>query len=120
MYGIAYVIIPTEFASLQAVVDEALAPFRRGGPDDFPREKLAFDDVTASMKRLHTEAITLRTERCRRRSESAHIWRAAKNWHKFCRRFLGGQIAGDRSLSTPQAAEGGGQRPAFTGIYHPL
>ena len=63
MYGIAYVIIPTQFASLQAVLDEALAPFRRGGPDDLPREKLAFDDVTASMKRLHTEAITLRSER---------------------------------------------------------
>ena len=36
MYGIAYVIIPTEFESLQAAFDEALAPFRRGGPDEFP------------------------------------------------------------------------------------
>lgn len=30
MYGLAYVIIPTEFAALQDVRDEALAPFRRG------------------------------------------------------------------------------------------
>ncbi len=63
MYGIAYVILPTEFASLQAVLDEALAPFRRGGPDDFPREKFAFDDVADALKRLHAEATTLKSAR---------------------------------------------------------
>jgi hypothetical protein len=53
MYGLAYVIIPVEFASLQHVLDETLTPFRRGGEDDFPREKLAFDDVTDALRRLH-------------------------------------------------------------------
>jgi hypothetical protein len=62
MYGIAYVIIPTEFASLQAVLDEALAPFRRGGPDEFPRDKLAFDDVTDEIRKLQREAIELKWE----------------------------------------------------------
>jgi hypothetical protein len=59
MYGIAYVIIPTEFESLQAALDEALAPFRRGGPDEFPREALAFDDVTDELRQLHRLPITL-------------------------------------------------------------
>jgi hypothetical protein len=62
MYGIAYVVIPTEFYSLQAVLDEALAPFRRGGVDDFPSDKLAFDDVTETIRRLHREAITLKSD----------------------------------------------------------
>jgi hypothetical protein len=53
MHGLAYAIIPTEFASLQGVLGEALAPFRRGGPEDFPREKLAFDDVTDGLRSLH-------------------------------------------------------------------
>src|ERR1700729_2608990 len=59
MYGIAYVIIPTEFESLQAALDEALAPFRRGGPNEFPREALAFDDVTGELRQLHRLPITL-------------------------------------------------------------
>jgi hypothetical protein len=63
MYGAGYVIIPTEFSSLQAVLDEALAPFRRGGVGDLPREKLAFDDVTDALKRLHAEGITLKSGR---------------------------------------------------------
>ncbi|WP_442754255.1 hypothetical protein ACNHKD_14850 [Methylocystis sp. JAN1] len=62
MYGLAYVIIPTEFASLQGVLDEALAPFRRGGPDEFPREKLAFDDVTDALRRLHDARFEFRVE----------------------------------------------------------
>jgi hypothetical protein len=62
MYGIAYVVIPTEFHSLQAVLDEALAPFRRGGVDDFPSDKLAFNDVTETIRRLHREAITLKSD----------------------------------------------------------
>lgn len=63
MYGVAYVIIPLEFSSLQSVLDELLAPFQRGGVDDFPRAQLAFDDVTEALKRLHAEAITLKSER---------------------------------------------------------
>ena len=62
MYGIAYVIIPTEFASLQSVLDEALAPFRRGGPDECPRAHLAFDDVTDEIRNFHDEQIELKWE----------------------------------------------------------
>src|SRR5208282_595782 len=57
---------------------------------------------------------------CGRRSESALIRRRRENWHKFCREVLAARVRSDRSLSTPQAAGGGGQRPAFTGIYRPL
>ena len=66
MYGIAYVIIPTEFESLQAALDEALAPFRRGGPDEFPREALAFDDVTDELAAASPPADHARGERRRR------------------------------------------------------
>lgn len=62
MYGLAYVIIPAEFASLQSVLDEALAPFRRGGAGDFPREKLAFDDVTNALRRMHEARFDFRIE----------------------------------------------------------
>jgi hypothetical protein len=62
MYGLAYVIIPTEFASLQGALDEALTPFRRGGRDDFPREKLAFDDVTDALRRMHEARFDFRVE----------------------------------------------------------
>jgi hypothetical protein len=62
VYGIAYVIVPTKFASLQRVLDEALAPFRRGGPDEFPREKLAFDDVTDEIRKFQRQTIVLRSE----------------------------------------------------------
>ena len=62
MYGVAYVIIPTEFASLQAALDDALAPFRRGGPGDLPREALVFDDVTEDLRRLHCLPIILKAE----------------------------------------------------------
>jgi len=54
VYGLAYVIIPIEFASLQGELDGALAPFRRGGADAFPHEKLEFDDVTGALRLLHT------------------------------------------------------------------
>lgn len=53
MYGLAYVLIPKSFSSLQAELDQALAPFMRGGDDAFPREKLAFDDATEALKCLH-------------------------------------------------------------------
>lgn len=61
MYGLAYVIIPTEFASLQRALDDALSAFRRGGAAEFPREKLAFDDVTESLKRLHRTRLEIST-----------------------------------------------------------
>jgi hypothetical protein len=53
MYGLAYVLVPSGFASLQSELDHTLARFRRGGDDAFPREKLAFDDATDSLARLH-------------------------------------------------------------------
>ena len=53
MYGLAYVFIPQEFASLQSELDQTLAPFKRGGEDVFPRDKLAFDDATEALARLH-------------------------------------------------------------------
>ena len=60
------------------------------------------------------------TDACGRRSEFALIRRGAGNWHKFCRELLAARVRSDGSLSTPQAAGGGGQRPAFTGICRPL
>ena len=53
MYGLAYVIIPARFESLQAELDQTLAPFRRGGEDVFPRERLAFVDATEDLRLLH-------------------------------------------------------------------
>lgn len=53
MYGLAYVIIPSSFDSLQSELDRTLARFRRGGEADFPREKLAFDDATDSLGDMH-------------------------------------------------------------------
>lgn len=53
MYGLAYVLIPTRFASLQAELDRTLAPFKRGGEGEFPLHKLAFDDSTDELKILH-------------------------------------------------------------------
>ena len=53
MYGLAYVIIPARFESLQAELDRTLAPFRRGSEDLFPRERLAFEDATEELRLLH-------------------------------------------------------------------
>src|SRR5215470_13758335 len=53
MYGLAYVLVPGRFVSLQSELDQTLSPFRRGGDDAFPREKLAFDDATDGLTRLH-------------------------------------------------------------------
>ncbi len=53
MYGLAYVLVPSRFASLQSELDQTLARFRRGGDDMFPRAKLTFDDATESLRRLH-------------------------------------------------------------------
>jgi hypothetical protein len=57
MFGLAYVFIPRVFSSLQSELDRALAAFKRGGEDDFPRDKLAFDDVTDVLERLHRSRI---------------------------------------------------------------
>jgi hypothetical protein len=53
MYGLAYVLVPSRFVSLQSELDQTLARFRRGGDDAFPRGKLAFDDATDGLRRLH-------------------------------------------------------------------
>jgi len=62
MSGIAYAIIPLEFASLQAALNEALRPFCRGGGDQFPREKVAFDDVTDDPQQLHVAGLSMTHE----------------------------------------------------------
>ncbi len=53
MYGLAYVLLPHRFSSLQVELERTLAPFKRGDEAEFPREKLAFDDATESLTRLH-------------------------------------------------------------------
>jgi hypothetical protein len=53
MYGLAYVLVPSRFVSLQSELDHTLARFRRGGDDAFPRARLAFDDATEGLRRLH-------------------------------------------------------------------
>ena len=53
MYGLAYVLVPRTFTSLQSELDRTLAPFKRGGEGDFPRERLAFEDATDRLARLH-------------------------------------------------------------------
>ncbi len=62
MFGLAYVFIPIAFASLQAELDHALAPFMRGGDDKFPRGKLAFDDEMDSLAGLHRAKIRYNTD----------------------------------------------------------
>jgi len=53
MYGLACVLVPGKFASLQSELDRTLAPFRRAGDEAFPRTELGFDDATDTLKRLH-------------------------------------------------------------------
>ena len=53
MYGLAYVLVPRKFTSLQGELDQTLAPFMRGGDAEFPRERLAFHDATGALTRLH-------------------------------------------------------------------
>jgi hypothetical protein len=53
MYGLAYTLVPSRFASLQSELDRTLARFRRGGDGAFPRDQLAFDDATDGLRRLH-------------------------------------------------------------------
>jgi hypothetical protein len=56
VYGLAFVLIPSSFHTLQAELDQSLAPFKRGGEDVFPRSSLAFDDVTDALLTLHRSA----------------------------------------------------------------
>jgi hypothetical protein len=57
MFGVAYVLLPRKFESLQSELDRSLAPFKRGGEHDFPREKLAFYDETNRLALLHRKQI---------------------------------------------------------------
>lgn len=68
MYGLAYVLIPSSFISLQSELDQTLARFRRGGDDTFPRDKLAFDDATDGLRRLHSTKF-------RYNSDGSVLWR---------------------------------------------
>ena len=78
MYGLAYVLIPTQFSSLQAELDRTLAPFMRGGEGEFPRDKLAFDDVTEDLARLHDT-------RVRFNPDGSLTWRHVKDAsHELC------------------------------------
>ncbi len=63
MYGLAYVLVPSKFASLQSELDQTLAPFMRGGADQFPRAKLAFDDATDGLARLHRAKFRYNSDR---------------------------------------------------------
>jgi hypothetical protein len=53
MYGLAHVILNQKHSSLQDELDATLAAFKRGDDKDFPREKLAFDNETPYLERLH-------------------------------------------------------------------
>ncbi|MFD2183959.1 hypothetical protein [Rhodoplanes azumiensis] len=59
MYGIAYVIIPAAFTSLQEELDRSLDPFRRGGPERFGWDKLAFEDAEPDLIRLFDAPLDL-------------------------------------------------------------
>lgn len=63
MYGLAYVLIRPDFTSLQDELDRTLAAFKRGGEDDFPLDKLAFDDLTSWMKRVWREPLAVERSR---------------------------------------------------------
>jgi hypothetical protein len=53
MFGLAHVLIPRRFESLQVELDSTLVPFRRGAKEDLPHEKLAFDGVTDGLVQLY-------------------------------------------------------------------
>ena len=63
MYGLAYVLVPRQFNSLQSELDRTLAAFKRGGEDDFPRDKLKFDDATEWLLRLHQSSFRYNPDR---------------------------------------------------------
>jgi hypothetical protein len=66
VYGLAFVLIPSTFHSLQVELDQSLAPFKRGGEDVFPRSSLAFDDVTDALLTLHRSAFRYESGKLRR------------------------------------------------------
>jgi hypothetical protein len=72
VYGLAYVLIPRIFHSLQAELDQSLAPFKRGGEDVFPRSSLAFDDATDALLRLHRSAFRYESGRLTWREADVH------------------------------------------------
>lgn len=59
MYGLAYVLLPKGFGSLQDALDRTLKPFERGGIRKFPKEKLAFEDWTDDARMLHQATASL-------------------------------------------------------------
>lgn len=63
MYGLAYVLVPSRFESLQSELDRALAAFKRGGKGDFPCDKLIFDDSTEWLLRLHQSSFRYNPDR---------------------------------------------------------
>jgi hypothetical protein len=73
VYGLAYVLIPRTFHSLQAELDQTLAPFRRGGDDVFPRSRLAFDDTTEVLLRLHRSAFRYDSGTLTRHETDVHL-----------------------------------------------
>lgn len=52
MFGLACVLLPTEYTSLQAELDLALGPFERGDADDLPASMLSFHDETDELQQL--------------------------------------------------------------------
>ncbi len=59
MYGLVHVLVPAGFSLLQAELDRSLAPFKRGGEEDFPIEALAFDDWTPLLEKVWRAALEL-------------------------------------------------------------
>lgn len=57
MYGLAYVLLPAEYTSLQAELDRSLARFQRGDETELPAELLAFHDETGELAKMHLSRI---------------------------------------------------------------
>ena len=57
MYGLAYVLLPAEYTSLQAELDRSLARFQRGDETELPAELLAFHDETDELAKMHLSRI---------------------------------------------------------------
>jgi hypothetical protein len=53
MYGLAFVFLSPDSGPLQDELNRTLAPFKRGGDDDFPRRLLTFDSSTPALTELH-------------------------------------------------------------------
>jgi hypothetical protein len=109
MYGLAYVLIPQTFASLQAELDRTLAPFMRGGDDKFPRDKLAFDDATDRLARLHRTAF-------RYGADGSITWREADAASSFDLRLgrLAEHVAADQATRMPISRRSVGATSCFS------